>query len=365
MHVAMIIDDERLKHEQSMLNRLSIGLMSEGVQLTRVVSGTFDVDTIDSGEQRVALATRIVSPMRVLPWMRQARAHRLAEALEKLSPALIYAVGAQAWQVGLDLADVIDRPVVVDVSSLAQANLISRSTRFNLLGGCVTPCQPLVNVIRSHLNTVPVSVVPIGISAPSRPAGVFRQPSQSIALAIVGQASDVQAYSAMFSGIRLAGFDLPLQIILELNGPREHEIWRKINAFELFDRVSAISDAPTYRALLTQCDLMLVPESSGEPRSIMLEAMALGIPVIAAFDPINDALIDGETALLVEVPNPRQWSDRIRDLLNQPEHARDLGQRARVHVLKNNRSSEQVSRLMGVFEGVLNQASLRLGSPRK
>ena len=363
MHLAMIIDEERLKHEQSMLNRLSIGLMAEGMQLTRIVPGALDPDTIDLGEQRVALATRLVTPMRVLPWMRQARANRLAEALDKSPPDVIYAVGSKAWAVGLDLAQVIDRPMIVDVCSLAQASLLSRAPKSELIAGYVTPCAPLMNMLQPHVEPTRVNFVPIGIAAPPQPVSILRQLGQNIAIAVIGQARDIQAYAALFSGIRLAGLDLPImQIMLELDGVHEHEIWKRVHAVGLLDRVSAIGDAPTYRALLTQCDVMLIPEGLGEPRSIMLEAMAFGIPVIAALDPANDVLIDGETALLVERSNARQWSDRIRDILNRPEEARKLGQRARSRVLERNRSSEQVSRLGVVFEQVLQSTGLRLNS---
>src|SRR5688572_2055850 len=126
MHVAFIIDQERLEREQAMLNRLSIGLMVEGVQLTRIVPEAMTGDVIDEGEQRVALVARIEAPMSVLPWMRQARVNTIAEEMSRPLPDILYAVGEMAWTLGIDLGQRLERPVLLDVCSMAQAQSAPR-----------------------------------------------------------------------------------------------------------------------------------------------------------------------------------------------------------------------------------------------
>jgi glycosyltransferase involved in cell wall biosynthesis len=339
--------------------------MAEGVQLTRVVPASLDIDSLDLGEQRVALATRLSAPMRVLPWMRQARANRLAESLEKSLPDVIYAIGMKAWSVGMDLAVAIDRPIILDVCSVAQANAVPRPSADAAIAGYITPCQPLAKILHGKMEPSLVHVAPIGIGVPPQPCNVFENREQSVAIAVIGEASDVHAYSAMLSGVRLASMDLPLlQIMLELHGPNEHDVWKKVHSLELLEHVSAISDASIYRALLAQCDLMLVPEAYGEPRSLMLEAMALGIPVIAAHDPVNDGLIEGITARLVQNKDVREWTDRIRDIVHSPLQARELGMRAREYVLAHNRSSAQVTQLLKAFEQAVTAAPFPLNMPR-
>ena len=125
MHVALIVDEERLVQEHPTLNRLSIGLISEGVQLTRVIPETLAA-SIDESEQRMALAAKLVAPMKVLPWMRGERGGRLAEALERDPPDVLYAVGDAAWAVGRDLASEMDRPLAIDLWSAAQVRRAPR-----------------------------------------------------------------------------------------------------------------------------------------------------------------------------------------------------------------------------------------------
>jgi hypothetical protein len=64
MRVAMVIDEQRLKQEQRLLNRVGVGLMAEGVQLIRIVPEGMANEPLDQGERRIALARRIEAPMR-------------------------------------------------------------------------------------------------------------------------------------------------------------------------------------------------------------------------------------------------------------------------------------------------------------
>jgi len=80
VHIAMIVDDERLEAEQAMLNRLSVGLIGEGARLTRIVPEGNGSDS--EWEKAIALASRIVYQRRVVPWMRTQRVRRIIEQMD-------------------------------------------------------------------------------------------------------------------------------------------------------------------------------------------------------------------------------------------------------------------------------------------
>jgi hypothetical protein len=61
MHVAMIIDEERLRQEHTMLNRLAVGLIDQGVRLTRIVPDRLEVEAVWRSEQRIALAEELLA----------------------------------------------------------------------------------------------------------------------------------------------------------------------------------------------------------------------------------------------------------------------------------------------------------------
>ena len=52
MHVALIFCEERLLHEHVMLNRLAIGLIAEGLRVTRIVPDLMEWEHVLLGEKR-------------------------------------------------------------------------------------------------------------------------------------------------------------------------------------------------------------------------------------------------------------------------------------------------------------------------
>jgi hypothetical protein len=360
MHVALIVDEERLAHEQPTLNRLAIGLIGDGAQVTRIVPESFVSQSVDRGEQRVALASRIPTPMTVLPWMRADRTSRLAESMEKGPPDVLYAMGERAWDLGRDLARRLERPLAIDVWSADQIRRVPRGRRAAPVAAYVTPTRPMAEALRQRIDADLVCHVPMGVAVPSRARSILAAPDQAIALAIIGTGRDVPAYRALLGGLSRAVQQMPqIQSFIELDGPNEHEIWRHARRLELLENVSALTDASQHRALLTRCDLLLVPEQFGDLRSIMLEAMAFGMPVLAANDPFLDMLEDGTTAAIVEMPDAEAWARQLRRLLTEPETARALGAAGRDRVAAAHRSSDQVAALVETFERITSGGTYR------
>lgn len=351
MHLALILDEERLAHEHAMINRLSVGLIAEGVTVTSIVPDTFAAETADEDEQRIALAARIPTSLRVLPWMRGERRGRLEEAFERKVPDVIYAVGEQGWSLGRDVARSFDRPLLLDLWSAGQLRRLGRRRTGDEVAGYTAPTQHLADAMRDRVDPRLVFLVPMGVGLPGEPRTVLADPDRSIALTVTGGGRDVRSYEAMLRGLSRVIKEMPqIQVFLELDGPHEHEIWRSARRLGLLENVSAITNAARHRALLTRCDLLLVPEQYGEVRSIVLEAMAFGMPVVASEDPFLDMLVDGKTAVVVAEANPDAWARPLRRLLTEPEAARALGLAGRERVAVDHRSSDQVARLIDVLE---------------
>jgi glycosyltransferase involved in cell wall biosynthesis len=88
--------------------------------------------------------------------------------------------------------------------------------------------------------------------------------------------------------------------------------------------------------LMRGCDVFVLPSlSEGMPNALM-EAMALGRPVLAtAVDGTVELVEDGRSGLLVPPADPRALAEGIRRLLDRPERARSMagaaGERIRSH----------------------------------
>ncbi|MHC4220600.1 MAG: glycosyltransferase, partial [Planctomycetota bacterium] len=144
-----------------------------------------------------------------------------------------------------------------------------------------------------------------------------------------------------------------IQACLELRGPNEHEIWRQARRLDLLGHISTIDDAAQHRTLLTGCDVLVVPERFGEVRSLILGAMALGMPVMASDDPYLDMLVAEQTAIIVQQPDPDEWADNLRRLFTESDLAHRIGGAARDWIAEHHRPEDHAVRLTAAFQQVL------------
>jgi len=363
MHLAIVIDDERLEQEQSLLHRLCIGLMSDGVQVTRIVPDSIQQERIDQGEQRIALAARVQTSLRVLPWMRANRLAKLLGSMERSQPDVIYAVGTKAWTIAGDLAHALDRPLLIDVWSVSVAesmrHVSSHLPSGVAVAGFIAPCDGIANVLRQRVDPALVAVIPMGVPVPAQVRPVMRNPDAAC-LAMLGRCRDVAAYQSLLAGLsRVLKQFRGVQLVIELRGPGEHEIWREAERLELLGAVSAIGSASLYRDLLVGCDAIVMPEVGGELRSIMLECMASGVPIVANEDAALNMLAAGDLSATVAAPGPEAWATLLSRLLQEPEWTRSLGQQVRSIVNDQHRSSRHAERMISLMDQVKTGGSLR------
>ena len=355
MHVLMIIDEERLAHEGPMLDRIGAGLIDEGIEVSRIVPDDLSAEQAEQIVSDVAFTAQIETPMAVPLWMRGVRSQRLAAELGSATPDVIQVVGQGAWKVGFDLAREIDRPVAIDVWSMELARRAPRGRSAARVGAYLVPTKPIAKAVRQRrVDRELVSLVPLGVNVPGQSREVLADTSEQIALAIIGSGRDVAAYRALLTGLARLVRDFPqLQICMELRGPHEHDIWRHAHRLELLGHISAIRDAAPHATLIAGCDILVIPERFGEIRSLVLEAMAAGVPIIASEDPAFDALAPGETATVVREPAAEQWATELQRLFLQPDRARELGAAGRDLVTVRHRVQDQIAALVATFRKVL------------
>lgn len=354
MHVALIIDEDRLAGEGPMLARLAAGLVEGGVQVTAVLPEGRPLPESRGGEACATKPARLEVKMGVPPWMRRPRALHLAAALEAAPPDLLHAVGEKAWKVGLDVARVIDRPVTLDLFAADQVQRAPDSRTAPRLAAYIVPTEPIAEALRQRVGAELVSVVPLGVLVPTETQAPLADPEKAIALAIIGTGRDIAAYRAMLTGLSRLTREFPqIQACLELRGPSEHEIWRHARRLDLLGHISAIVDAALHRPLLTGCDVLIAPERIGHVRSVLLQAMAVGMPLVVGEDPFLDMLVPDQTAIVIREADPEEWATQLRRLLAEPQLAHNLGASAREWVASRHRVSDQVSKLMAAFEQVL------------
>jgi len=98
--------------------------------------------------------------------------------------------------------------------------------------------------------------------------------------------------------------------------------------------VTVIRDAPRteYLDRLDRCSVVVIPLLPTERATgqiVLLEAMALGKPIVATRAPgILDHVHDGENGVLVEPGNAEKLAEEVLRLISQPDRAQQLGMNA-------------------------------------
>jgi glycogen(starch) synthase len=82
-----------------------------------------------------------------------------------------------------------------------------------------------------------------------------------------------------------------------------------------------------------------------------IEAQALGLPVIAAdVGGISEWCLDGETGFLYSKFDAEGLSEKIKNLMDQPEMGREMAQRAYQHISEEYSRKGCIDRLMAIYE---------------
>lgn len=108
-------------------------------------------------------------------------------------------------------------------------------------------------------------------------------------------------------------------------------------------RIHLLGRVASVPAVLAALDVCVFPSiESGVPTSL-IEAAALGRPIVASDVPgIRELFVDGAEAVLVPPGDPVALATAVADLLADPVRARAMGEAARLHVTDHHTTSIEV-----------------------
>jgi len=152
-------------------------------------------------------------------------------------------------------------------------------------------------------------------------------PGGGIRLAMVSRLEPVKRVSDFLRACELlAARGLDICGVVAGTGPLDAQLRQEVQQRGLSERVRLLGWSRRVPALLAAADVVvLTSEKEGIPRSLM-EAMALGRPVVAT-DVLGtqELVVDGETGFLTPMGDPAALAEKICELAGDPELRRTLG----------------------------------------
>jgi glycosyltransferase involved in cell wall biosynthesis len=158
-----------------------------------------------------------------------------------------------------------------------------------------------------------------------------------------------------------AAAELPdVLFLLAGDGAERPRLEAEARALGVADRVRFLGHREDVPELLALCDLFVLPSLyEGLPLSV-LEAMAAGRPVVAtAVGGTDEAVLHGETGLLVPAGAASALGDAIRALLADPERAARMGEAGGSRACREFSVTRMIAQVTGVYEELLDRHARR------
>ncbi len=332
--------------------RLATGLAKLGIAAQVVSPDAGLVDAQLKARLKIHEFRRLNTPL----WGAVVR-RRLLKEMRQKPPVLVHIQAQRALRYGTWLARRLNRPYVLTIHRHLEKGVtlrldrdlcrriiaVSESVRESLLSRLTLPPE-LVTVIPSGVDTEIHSNVPLPLEAGHIPV-----------VATAGPLEAVKGLTYFLGAARqILAVRHDVEFLVAGAGPEEANLRRLARELEIADKVTFVPYALCFAESLAATDIFCLPSLQQGLGTIMLEAMALGRPVIATgVGGVARLIRHGETGLIVPPQNSGELARRVLELLEQPTRARAIGTRARQLVIDEYNVETMTARTVQLYRDVV------------
>ena len=341
-----------MDEDLALFRYLVVGLLDEQVRVCQVVPEGLADEAVGG------FCDRVTWQDSSWPMLRNHRLGRLADRLEDMGVDLIHALDGRVWTGAARLARELELPIILGASHALDLPLAARLGRLKHLTrvAFVASTEPLSEAIRTKLDPEAlVEYVPPGVHFPDSPT--TRGLEQGALCAVVSGDGRYDAqYEALIPALREVVDLYPqAQFFFDGQGADQRTLWQAAQQYGLHANMSLVPRRVGHREILLRADVLIQPQALGRSRTLTLGAMAHGVPVLAQADPWLDYLIDQQTALVVEQPDPARWARLIRLMIEDPVASQGLVDRARQWVHETHLAANQVSQILRLYRQMVGE----------
>lgn len=355
MRVLVLADEMFASRERPLLARLEMGLADEGVRTIHAVPETMPVAEVGgvftqslTFEADGWAVTRRVRARHLVRKLRE-----LAGEDEELPTDIVHVFGGSVWELGLEIGRQLECAVALEVWRSGLVHRAASVPQEDVIGPVfMAPDTTIERALKSEKLSGTVRLTPWGVHVPDEIKPILR-PDRAGSIMFAGTGRDSKAFCAALEGVlRLLKRHPDLMVFMDAKAADRSGAWLLAQRLRAGDHLTVIDDFEARRDLLLQGDMLVIPESSGEQRSIMLDAMAGGMAVVARDDTGVSALIEGRTARLVTQPSADTWERTIGQLFDDPESARNLIEHARGYIRENRLASSHIASVLQAYSWI-------------
>ena len=355
MHVALLAASQWLDEDLTTFRQLVVGLIDEQVRVLQAIPESLAEDDASTFGERVT--------WRDFAWQiaRRRRVAALANTLDSAGVDFLHALDGGVWQGTLDLCKKMGVPALLSASAqddLALADralVMARSQPIAFTG----TTQPLVDALREKAgNDTRVQLIRPGVHRSNHNHLADASPDRDAFCAVVsGNGVFDHQYQALLEALTAVRTNHPTaQFFFDGQSADQHTLWQWAQRFDLLANISMVPHRLGHREVMLRADALIHPQAMHRSRTLTLQAMARGVPVLALQDPWLDYLIDDQTAWVVEKPDAQTWAALIENLITSPDRRNRLTRTARQWVARTHLASTQVDQTLKLYKQVSGEA---------
>ncbi len=249
--------------------------------------------------------------------------------LKDQPPDVIHLQDPRLMPQGIRLARKLKRPLIVSLGDHTEA------AAFTLK--CPTPeLKAIISVSESVQQQIPETPLVIPIEKRVILPGVEVSETASVTFPLEEDRPPVIGMAGPLEIVKGAAFFLRachrvieaghnIRIVIAGSGPEERSLRQLASSLELSKRLTFVDGGVSMSGYLSAIDIFCLPSLQQGLGVMMLEAMALGLPVIASgVGGVVSVIDDNVTGLIVPPSDSRSLSDRIVELLQNRERTRTI-----------------------------------------
>jgi glycosyltransferase involved in cell wall biosynthesis len=180
-------------------------------------------------------------------------------------------------------------------------------------------------------------------------------PEGSTLIGGVGRLMDEKGFDILIEAVRglvREGADLHLWIAGE--GPERRKLEALGGASSLGARLRLLGNVSDPRLLFSAMDIFALSSRREGLPNVLLEAMAMGVPVVAtAVAGVPLLVEDGTTGLLVDPDSPQELTRALGRLVEDPERAHTMARQARIRIEEDFSFRDRMTKVARVYDRLL------------
>lgn len=269
-------------------------------------------------------------------------------------PDVIHLFDSRLLNTASRLAEKLKRPLLLSVGGHDEAESL-------VLRNPVPQLKSIISVsesVQSRLPAGPVmdqlekQVILPGVEVADAPG--IDQPLDDDRPPVIGMAGPLEVIKGASFFLRachrVVAAGLDIRIVIAGSGPEEHSLRQLAASLDLSRRLTFVDGGVSMQGYLAAIDIFCLPSLQQGIGVLMLEAMALGRPVIASgVGGVLSVIQDRENGLIVPPSDSRLLADRIIELLLNRDTARTIAAAGQQLVRSRFREDHMLDQLISLY----------------